>query len=111
MNTTNFFMMACTHFFCNYFFIDETKISYQDVMSEDVHNALRNGTLALENGMMLYPADEYEDMPVEILLSNILTLAEDFQRMYECGRGDERSELNKPMTINHTVAENSIPTY
>jgi hypothetical protein len=50
-------------------------------------------------------------MPVEILLSNILTLAEDFQRMYECGRGDERSELNKPTTINHTVAENSIPTY
>jgi hypothetical protein len=42
MNTTNFFMMACTHFFCNYFFIDETQISYQEVMSEDIHNALSN---------------------------------------------------------------------
>lgn len=67
--------------------------------------------LTLENGIMLQAAEEYEDMPVEYLLGNILALAQDFQRVYECGRGDEKSELNEPTTINYTAAENSMPIY
>jgi hypothetical protein len=80
-------------------------------MSEDVHNALRNGTLALENGIMLQAKEEYEGMPVEYLLGDILTLAQDFQRAYECGRSDERYELNNPTIINHNTAENSVLIY
>jgi hypothetical protein len=88
MNTTDFFMIACGHFLCNEFFSDAANLSYREVISEDVHNALANDILVLENGIMLQVAEDYEDVPVENLLANILTLAEDFRRVYAYGRED-----------------------